>query len=280
MITGPSAGGDHDDNDGGDDDDYRDGDSDPPAAALLLGTIAIRPHRSVPVALDVVVAARVRVPTGGLRRACRLALAGTPALLRPGVAIPVALAGGRIVRICVPTWLSPFDQVNSSSTALGPTSFARWMPFVSDRTSTGRQDRPVNLSRKSHTGDRLRRGSLQESRDRLGLNVMSPVVRRYTQSTRGHSDRPLVVLAGRAPMSPPNITIGSMRVDAMAVFRRGRPLWVGGAGGWSSLRSRPDPSHRARAVGTGAGGEEGLLVGSLGLRAGIGRFRLVQRRGL
>ena len=125
VITGPSAGGDHGDDDGGDDDDRRDRDGYPLAAALLLGTIAIRPLRSVPVALDVDVAARVRVPAGGLRRTCGLALAGTPGLLCPGAAVPVALAGGRMVRIWVPTWLSPFDQVNSSSMPLGPTSFAR-----------------------------------------------------------------------------------------------------------------------------------------------------------
>ncbi len=113
VITGPSAGGDHDDDDGSDDDDRRDRDGYPLAAALLLGTITIGPICPVPVALDLDVG-RVRVPAGGLRRTGGLALAGTSGLLRPSAAIPVALAGGRIVRIWVPTWLSPFDQVNSS----------------------------------------------------------------------------------------------------------------------------------------------------------------------
>ena len=57
VITGPSAGGDHGDDDGGDDDDRRGRDGYPLAAALLLGTIAIRPLRPVPVALDLDVAA-------------------------------------------------------------------------------------------------------------------------------------------------------------------------------------------------------------------------------
>jgi hypothetical protein len=73
VITGLSAGGDHGDDDGGDDDDdCYGGDGYPLAAALLLGTVVIGPRDSVPVALDLGVAARIRVPAGGLRRTCGL----------------------------------------------------------------------------------------------------------------------------------------------------------------------------------------------------------------
>jgi hypothetical protein len=120
VITGPSAGGDQGDDDGSDDEERHDRDSYPLAAALLLGTVAIRPVRSVPVSLDLGIAARVRVPARRLRRTRRLALVRTSDLLGPGAAIPVTLAGGRIVRICVPTGLSPFDQVNSSPIAARP----------------------------------------------------------------------------------------------------------------------------------------------------------------
>jgi hypothetical protein len=68
VITGPSAGSDHGDNDDDNDDDGGDRHGYPSAAALLLGTIVVRPLSSVPVALDLSVAARVRVPAGGLRR--------------------------------------------------------------------------------------------------------------------------------------------------------------------------------------------------------------------
>jgi hypothetical protein len=119
VITGPSAGGDHDDDDGGDDD-RRGRDGYPPAPALLLGTIVIRPLRSVPVALDLDIA---RPGPGTSRRAEEDLLAGVGRYLGSAPSRrchPSSARRGRLVRICVPTWLSPFDQVNSSSTAARP----------------------------------------------------------------------------------------------------------------------------------------------------------------
>jgi hypothetical protein len=120
VIAGPSAGGNQGDDDSGDNDNHYGRDGYQLAAAFLLRTIVIRPTCSVPAALDPDVATRVRVPAGGLRRTCGLVLSGTSGLLGPGVAVPVALAGWWIVRIWVPTWLSPFDQVNSSFIAARP----------------------------------------------------------------------------------------------------------------------------------------------------------------
>jgi hypothetical protein len=141
VITGPSAAGDHGDDDGGDDDDGDHGGRYPPAAGLLMRTIAVRPACAVPVALHLKVAARVGVPAGGLRRAWRLAGAGASGLLGPGTAVPVALAGGRIVRICVPSRLSPFGQVNSSRIAARPPPASRarcsWRGMEGGRVSPG-----------------------------------------------------------------------------------------------------------------------------------------------
>jgi hypothetical protein len=103
VIAGPSDGGDHDDDDDSHDNDRRSSDGYPLATALLLGTIVICPRCSVPVAFDLEIAGWVRVPAGGLRRTRWLAWAGRSGLLCPGATIRVALAGGWIVRIRVPS---------------------------------------------------------------------------------------------------------------------------------------------------------------------------------